>query len=425
MFRRASVWRFLTSSILAALVAARHCCTGARAERHRLDRRRDRRSDGRRDARRHRHRRADDDRPHADDGLGRERPLPYSAAAGRRVRRHRRALRFHSAQAARADAERRADGHASHPDGRVGRGRNRQRLRRNADHRDQPLAGQLDDHRSLGAEPARQRPQLHRLRAADARRHARRAHRRHQLRRSARHAQQPGRRRRRQQQHVLRPDRRPHRFGTGAVSVQPGRRQGVPGQLELVLGRVRPRRRRRHQRRHQVRHERPARIDLRVLSRQGAQREQRDQRAEQPAEVAVSLQPVRRHARRADSSEPRFLLLQLRRPAQHAAERRLPEPAGEHADRCGDAGGHRAAAAARRELETHARSGRLPHQDRPRAERHQSPVLPLQPAELHRRGLRERRRAELDRAHRRVAGEDQHASTRAGPASSARRSSTS
>ena len=39
---------------------------------------------------------------------------------------------------------------------------------------------------------------------------------------------------------------------------------------------------------------------LRVLPRQGAEREQRDQRAQQPAEVAVSLQPVRRHARRAD-----------------------------------------------------------------------------------------------------------------------------
>ena len=45
---------------------------------------------------------------------------------------------------------------------------------------------------------------------------------------------------------------------------------------------------------------------------------------QQPAEVAVSLQPVRRHARRPDSTQPRLLLLQLRRPAQHAAERRLP-----------------------------------------------------------------------------------------------------
>ncbi len=57
------------------------------------------------------------------------------------------------------------------------------------------------------AQPAGQRPQLHRLRAAHPRRHPRRARRRHQLRRPARHAQQPGRRRRRQQQHVLRPDR--------------------------------------------------------------------------------------------------------------------------------------------------------------------------------------------------------------------------
>ena len=131
--------------------------------------------------------------------------------------------------------------------------------------------------------------------------------------------------------------------GRAPVPVQPGRGEGVPGQLELVLRRVRPRRRRRDQRRHQVGHQRPARIGLRVLPRQGAQREQRDQRAEQPAEVALSLQSVRRHARRADPAEPRLLLLQLRRPAQHAAERRLPEPAGEHADRRRDAGRHRAA----------------------------------------------------------------------------------
>ena len=69
-----------------------------------------------------------------------------------------------------------------------------------------------------------QRPQLHRLRAADARRDARRAQRRHQLRRPARHAEQPGRGRRRQQQHVLRPDARPHGIGPRAVSVQRRRR---------------------------------------------------------------------------------------------------------------------------------------------------------------------------------------------------------
>ncbi len=141
---------------------------------------------------------------------------------------------------------------------------------------------------------------------------------------------------------------------------------------------------------------------------QGAQREQRHQRVEQPAEIALPLQPVRRHARRADPAESRLLLLQLRRPAQHAAEPRFPEPAREHADRRRDPGRNRAAAAARRQLESRARSGCLPHQDRPRAERHQSPVLPLQPAELHRRGFRERRPAELDRAHRRVARQDQH-----------------
>ena len=41
--------------------------------------------------------------------------------------------------------------------------------------------------------------------------------------------------------------------------------------------------------------------------------------------------------------------------------------------------------------------------------------LPLQPAELHRRRVRERRRAELARAHRRLAGQDATPSTRAGP----------
>ena len=59
----------------------------------------------------------------------------------------------------------------------------------------------------------------------------------------------------------------------------------------------------------------------------------------------------------------------------------------EHADRRRDPGRNRAARTARRQLESRARSGCLPHQDRPRAERHQSPVLPLQPAELHRRGF--------------------------------------
>ena len=65
-------------------------------------------------------------------------------------------------------------------------------------------------------------------------------------------------------------------------------------------------------------------------------------------------------------------------------------------------------AAARRELEPRARSGRLPDQDRPRAQRQEPPVVPLQPAELHRRRLRERRPAELTRAHRRIARKDQH-----------------
>ena len=71
--------------------------------------------------------------------------------------------------------------------------------------------------------------------------------------------------------------------------------------------------------------------------------------------------------------EPRLLLRQLRRPAQHAAERRLPEPAGEHADRPGDAGRDRAAAAARRRAGSASSIRTSSCQDRPRAERGQPP----------------------------------------------------
>ena len=83
----------------------------------------------------------------------------------------------------------------------------------------------------------------------------RRADGRHQLRGTTRHAQQPRRGRRRQQQHVLRTDHRTHRLGPRAVPVQRVGREGVPGQLECLLGRVRPRRRRRDQRGHEIGHE--------------------------------------------------------------------------------------------------------------------------------------------------------------------------
>ena len=104
---------------------------------------------------------------------------------------------------------------------------------RHTDHRGGALAGQLHGERGRGAEPAGERPELHRLRAADAGRVEGRAHGRHQLRGPAGHAQQPGRRRRRQQQHVLRSGPGADRLGPGAVSVQPGRRARVPGQLQL------------------------------------------------------------------------------------------------------------------------------------------------------------------------------------------------
>ena len=169
-----------------------------------------------------------------------------------------------------------------------------------------------------GRQPARERPQLHRLRAHHARRHPRHARRRHQLRRPARHAQQPGHRRRRQQQHLLRPDPRPHRLRPRALPVQPGRGAGVPGQPQRLLGRVRPRGRRRHQRGHQVGHQRVPRLGLRVLPRQVAQREQlRQQDPRRPIRATRALPhpPVRRLAGRPPPEGQGLLLPLLRRPA--------------------------------------------------------------------------------------------------------------
>ena len=128
------------------------------------------------------------------------------------------------------------------------------------------------------------------------------------------------------------------------------------------------------------------------------------------AEVAVSLQPVRRQLRRADPEVQALHLRQLRRPAEHAAERRV----------------HHAARRARRSTPT-ATAGlakvtalgqsytRGQDQDvflvktdsqltaRPAAD------APLQPPELHRQELRERRAAERARAHRQLRGADAHA----------------
>ena len=59
-----------------------------------------------------------------------------------------------------------------------------------------------------------------------------------------------------------------------------------------------------------------------------------------------------------------------------------------------------------RQLGAEARSGRLPRQDGPRAEPGEPDHAALQPSELHRRGVREWRRPERLRAHRRVARED-------------------
>ena len=182
-----------------------------------------------------------------DQGIFRVPLLPVGA-----LRSERGAGRLHAAQGIRRQTDDRPDAQSDDPAGaRVGL-RNRAGAVDDAGDRDEQVAGQLDGQRSVGAEPAGQRPQFHRFRAAHAGRDQRRAHRRHQLRRPARHAQFAGRRRRRQQQHVLRTVAGPHRIGPRAVSVQPGRGAGIPGEFERLLGRIRPRRRRRDQRGDQV-----------------------------------------------------------------------------------------------------------------------------------------------------------------------------
>ncbi len=190
------------------------------------------------------------------------------------------------------------------------------------------------------------------------------------FRRSTRHVEQPGRRRRRQQQHLLRPDDRPHRIGTRAVPVQPGCGEGVPGQLELVL--------RQNTGAPAARSSTwsPSRAPTRcsgsvfefyrdkALNANNAINELNN-RPKSP----VPLPSVRRDARRADPAEPRLLFRELRRPAQHAAQSCLPESARVDAVRSSDARGDRATAAAGRQLEPEARSGRVPDQDRSPVER--------------------------------------------------------
>src|SRR5207247_414439 len=76
--------------------------------------------------------------------------------------------------------------------------------------------------------------------------------------------------------------------------------------------------RRCHQRRDEVGQQPPKRRVLRVLSRQGAERHQPDQRAAGSPEVTVPLQPVRRRLRWSFAPQPRLHLRQRRRAAQHA-----------------------------------------------------------------------------------------------------------
>ena len=86
--------------------------------------------------------------------------------------------------------------------------------------------------------------------------------------------------------------------------------------------------------------------------------------------------------------------------------------------------GHRPAAAARRELERALNQDVFLIKTDHELNDKQPPVVPLQPPELHRRELRERRPAERARAHRRILVKTAR-STPAGRASTARRSSTS
>jgi len=74
------------------------------------------------------------------------------------------------------------------------------------------------------------------------------------------------------------------------------------------------------QRRDQVGHEHAPRVGLRVLPGQEAERQRRDQRAEQSAEVAVSLQPVRREFRRPAAEGPAFRVRELRWTAEYPAQ---------------------------------------------------------------------------------------------------------
>ena len=111
-------------------------------------------------------------------------------------------------------------------------------------------------------------------------------------------------------------------------------------------------------------------LGVRVLPRQGAQREQRDQRAEQPAEVAVPLQPVRRHARRADS--PRTATSSSSTTTASATRSRTSSSSTCRRTRRPIRRRRRASPQLQPladELGAAARPGRVPDQDRPRAER--------------------------------------------------------
>ena len=369
--------------------------TRARAERDRRDRRLDRRSVGGRAARRHRHRHAA--RRPASRAPRRRTTTASSgpAAAGRRLRPHRRARRLHAAQAAGDQGHRRTDGDAAHRDG-VSAASPRPSPSPGGTPiiETEPHAGELDGQRERGAEPAGQRPQLHRLRAADARRHARRrapatsASPASAARSTAWSSTAPTTTTRSSARPSGRTGsgRAPYQFSQDAVkefqvnsnafSAEYGRAGGAVINVVTKSGTN----------------------DLhgsvvRVLPRQGAQREQRHQRAEQPAEVAVPLQPVRRHARRPDpsatatSSSPTTTASATRsRTSSSSTCRRTRRPT--RRPRRASRGCSRSPRAGSRALDQDVFLVKTDHE----LNDGQPPVAPLQPPELHRRGLRERRR---------------------------------
>ena len=199
------------------------------------------------------------------------------------------------------------------------------------DHRGGAHAPGLDGGRARGRQPARERPQLHRLRADHAGRHAATS-------RSG-DISFAGQRGTLNSLVIDGADNnntffgqtaRPHRLRPRPLPVQPGRGAGVPGEPQRLLGGVRPRGRGGHQRGDQVGHQRLPRLGLRVLPRQDAQREQLRRTRSRPRSAPRA--PFRIHQFGGSLGGPiaegqGLLLPLLRRPAPDASRTRsVPSP---------------------------------------------------------------------------------------------------